>query len=160
MLTIGTDSYVTVEEATAYVAQTYTTQEPNYTFWTALSSEEKEIYLRRALPYIENLPFRGKKASSTQKLCFPRYRESEISPEVKGAQVEYALSFSDNSPENNDLRKRILGLGITSISMGDTSETYGSFSYAYSHSSEVRAQSPNSILLLQKYLTGGFEICY
>lgn len=66
-LTIGTDAYIT--EA---AADTYWTDRGN-TDWTALSSGDKEVNIRKATDWINNsYTFVGEKATAAQRLQWPR----------------------------------------------------------------------------------------
>lgn len=72
-ITVGTDTYITIVEADAYLALTRVSTDPALVAWDALSDANKEIYLRKATQAINRLKFPGKKnGDSTQALSFPR----------------------------------------------------------------------------------------
>lgn len=112
-LTIGLDTYCSIDEADEYVCKTNNKFAPLRVIWSVLNDEEKAEYLRMSLAEIENLPFTGKKYNSAQKLSFPRitheygtfncaipygmrlvsHVHSEIPSDVKSAQAENALAI-------------------------------------------------------------------
>lgn len=71
MLTVGTDSYVTVAEADEYISKRYTSNSKDRKRWEELSKEDKEIIIRNACDEIELMPFQGRKITMEQKLAFP-----------------------------------------------------------------------------------------
>lgn len=113
MLKQGENTYVTLEESDEYINAYYVKYAPLRVFWSVLDDDEKESYLRNSLTEIEALPFVGSKYRVSQKLAFPRIKQSGgsgfaypygafyggssdygVTPEeVKGAQVENALSL-------------------------------------------------------------------
>lgn len=113
LLTIGQDTYCSVDEADEYIAKTYTKYAPLRVIWSVLDDEEKAMYLRTSLAEIESLPFTGAKYDSAQALSFPRRPHaysaalgalpcvirltsqdySKIPQAVKAAQVENTLAI-------------------------------------------------------------------
>jgi len=100
MMTKWTDTYCTITEADA---------DGNLLInfnWNSLPDDQKENYLKTASQNIDDLNFRGKKKSETQKMKFPRdipagnfsswqVDDSEIEKELiraTSAQVAYLLS--------------------------------------------------------------------
>lgn len=112
-LTVGNDTYCTIDEADEYVVKTYNKYAPLRVIWNVLDNVEKTEYLRMSIAEIENLPFTGTKYYSAQKLSFPRisheygvfngsipygmrlvsHAYSEIPSDVKSAQAENALAI-------------------------------------------------------------------
>ena len=112
-LTVGKDTYCSIDEADEYVGKTYNRYAPLRVIWSVLDDEEKASYLRTSLTEIENLLFTGKKYDSRQLLAFPRipsgnsavysslplgmrlvsHDYSEIPQAVKAAQTENALAI-------------------------------------------------------------------
>lgn len=72
MLTIGTDSYVTVGGADSYVEANYLPTDAKATAWSALVTSSKEILLRRAARQIDLLPFPGQRTYPAQSMAWPR----------------------------------------------------------------------------------------
>jgi hypothetical protein len=72
MLTIGIDTYVTTDEAAAYIGQYYLSTDPKATAWTALQSTDQEVLLRRAARQIDLVAYPGQKTVRTQKQAWPR----------------------------------------------------------------------------------------
>ena len=77
-MVVGTDTYVTVDEADAYAITHYRSTRPERLRWTALSEDDKTILLRDACSSMEQLPFQGRKAEIGQLLSFPRYGQDSI----------------------------------------------------------------------------------
>lgn len=145
-LIVGTDSYVTQAEATAYVVANYATTSAQLIAWTALTSDNKDAYLRQARRAIDRQRLVGIKAVYKQTLEFPRaiHTESDINnlptgylmheigwmiqtsvpQSVKDAQVEESLSLVSGVSARQSLQRD----GVKSFSLGNLSESYGSVS--------------------------------
>lgn len=156
MLEVGIDSYITLEEAETYI-KNYVTDEAIKAKWNALTGEQKEVYLRKAVLNIDKLHFGGIKVDSKQRLEFPRkysghysggYLVEEVPWAIKSAEVEEALFLTNGVPQSIKNQKK----GIKSFSIGDLSETYamdtisGNVVYA------------NTMELIGKYLIGSVGI--
>ena len=109
-LIVGENTYVTIEEATAYIEDHYSERDILRVHWTVCPEEYKTMYLLRALEEIEALPFVGRKTIFTNRLQFPRtlqnaplyimrspiylmynYDTFKIPPQVKCAQIENVI---------------------------------------------------------------------
>ena len=143
-LIVGTDTYISQEDATIYVDNHYPSTDEKRTSWDALSSDDKDIFLRKALQTLESTPVIGIKALETQTLAFPRaiYTENffndvlprnitfgkhwfvqvEVPDEVKNSQVEIALDSTVGTSDRIKLQRE----GVKSFSLGKLSESYGS----------------------------------
>ena len=168
MITVGTDSYVTVEEADAYIAEHYLLADEQRKTWEA-AGDDKETALRRACAALNSLMYRGVEYSLGQPLAFPRYfgenciRADEIiylpdiSPEVPrevmAAQIEEAIEIISPTvaTENKDIRNN----PVQSYSIGHLSETFETASVGSLQSAlaSVRAQA-----LIRPYTGGGYEV--
>jgi hypothetical protein len=129
-LTVGTDSYATIDEADEYFFSGYFGAEA----WEEAGSDEKEAALKSATRRIDRLTFRGVRADPDQVLQFPRaysgWVEGELTsvadngilPNVKRACFEEALA----ALQGEDLSKRALlqKQGVTSARIGTAAETY------------------------------------
>lgn len=101
MLTVGIDTYLTIEEANNYVVDNYPEYDDLAVIWGVLSDRNKESYLRYSLGQIESLVLQGVPLKIGQPLQFPRkrcYKEATfnnpiIPDEVKEAQIENALAL-------------------------------------------------------------------
>lgn len=71
-ITVGTDTYITILEADAYLESTRLSTDAQLIVWAALSDGDKEIMLRNSTYAIERIKFTGKKNDSDQTLAFPR----------------------------------------------------------------------------------------
>lgn len=168
-LTVGKDSYVSLEEANQYIADHYASTDSSRVQWEALSPEDQMVYLRKAAATIESLPLVGRKADVNQVMQFPRYiggcssSSAEIPQEVKSSQCEQALYFLGFAADPSlattravraDLQKQ----GVSSYTIGDLSETFGGGTlggYLYTTSEMSNA----SLTLMSKWLGGGFRVC-
>lgn len=95
-MTVGKDTYVSVEEADNLVRLLLRTYDEFKIFWEALSEEEKQGYLMRSTQQIDTLVFTGRKNDVCQPLQFPRNGEREVTDLVKHATVYNALGLMNN----------------------------------------------------------------
>lgn len=113
ILTVGENTYVTLEEADSTITESKRAYHPLRVAWTVLDSNEKAQLLSRSAKEIDTLNFIGRKFNFTQKMAFPRIRSgstpfilshnplyvmhnedaSQIPDVVKQAQVENALAL-------------------------------------------------------------------
>lgn len=126
------NSYVTIAEADAYFLA-----HPDFTTWDALDTPTKQRHLIRATREIDLEAINGTKydtsistaGAPTQPLKFPRGQDVSsngtkyIPVSVKNACYEQALANvrSGGSTTRADLQAQ----GVTSITIGDVSESYG-----------------------------------
>ncbi len=139
-LTVGTDSYITVADADAYMdTRLYATA------W-AVTDSDKEKALKMATRAIDRITLRGIKKTIAQDLAFPRCYlwgdkilipdpddtllgikrgaylcETEVPQPVLDATCEEALALLDRG---NASRYRLQADGVESFSLGNLSETY------------------------------------
>lgn len=166
-LTIGTDTYISLDDAQEYLSENYISTDEKLIAWNALSDTDKEILLRKALKTIEAQPYAGFKACSTQTLEFPRalytsipqdiyapsqiwpdnwYVQSEVPSAVKYAQCEIAFETASGTSNRVKLQRQ----GVKSFSLGNLSETYsGASNSIVSHEAKE---------LLKPYIGGGYRI--
>jgi hypothetical protein len=168
-ITVGTDTYISVDDADAYVDAHYVSTHAKSIAWEMLKDADKEIYLRNAARTIDRQPLIGQKAT-TQTMEFPRaiyiglsagydvhttaliygadwYVESEVTDEVKYAQVEIALTECAGL----SARQEMMRDGVKSFSIGNLSENYGSGARSKIVSTEANEY-------LAKYLAGSVRI--
>lgn len=172
-LTTGIDTYVTTEEADAYIAMHYLSTDEQRMAWEN-AGDDKEIALRRACAALDSLMYRGVKFAFHQALSFPRYfgenyavidgvlyaPETDRYPElkevpqaIKAAQIEEALEMV--SPTEATGNRAIRNDPVQAYSIGHLSETYikapvGSVESALA---SVKAQA-----LIRPYTGGGYEV--
>lgn len=163
-LVVGTDSYITIEEADAYIVSYYTATNVLRVAWTALDDADKEVYIRQAFQCIERLPLRGSKLLYTQTTLFPRNDSItlEVPDKVKDAQAalsiasmqwETATGLSDDMQE-----RRLLQLqGVTEIKIGKMAEVYD-LSKTNSNQDPVLALSESAQYYLKAWLGGGYDV--
>lgn len=146
MLTVGTDSYVTLTEADEIVR--LLSDEPQLKDgWFNLGDSDKECKLRNACYRIESMRFGSFKHSIQQSLQFPRGTDSAVPERVKQAQVFEAMQSLDTAAAK---RRELQEQGVKSISIGNTSESYSDGSLA----SYGTLTSRVAYTLLKPYLLG------
>ena len=151
-LVVGVNSYVSVEEADSYVAETYLPSEAEALAWEKCSTYDKAILLLRAMKVIEALPFVGRRTSVHQSLCFPRYPDTHVPRAVEAAQVEEAVALA--SPDYAEIlasKREMRNRGVTSYRLGKLSETFAG-------QDALQELSPVAAQLLRRYLCGGYDI--
>lgn len=144
------NSYVTVEEADAYFANTLQSEE-----WNKYDISTKEKALITATRQIDRLPFSSKKLNSYQNLEFPRVSTNlaftnDIPDAVIYATCEQALFLLKGGSKRQELQKQ----GVKSYSLGDLSETF-----ADNLSEAQKTICPEALSYLRKFLLGSVAIC-
>lgn len=160
MLTVGVDTYATLEEVNKYIQENYLSTDMLRIAWDSLSDEDREVYIRRAFQQINALPYTGRPSARNQVLSFPR---CPWSPEdwtaVKLAQACQAFSLSDtNAQADMEQRKALQRAGVKSYRIGDLSETFGGIGSGTT-ASTLFGLSETSYNLLKKWLQGGYDVC-
>jgi hypothetical protein len=174
---VGTDTYISVANASVYVTNNYISTDSKRVAWFTLTDADKEIFLKKATKKIDRQRLRGIKAIFTQTLAFPRAIETEhynaeyyknisiinysgyvVEPEVsqivKDAEVEEALSImQDNNMSNK--RAELQAQGVKSFSLGSLSETYV---VTGASNTETQLLSNEAKELLRYYLLGAVNI--
>lgn len=173
MLTVGTDTFVSVADANVYISEYYLTTDDKYTAWNTLSESGKEIYLRQACRELCLLKYIGVTYEAFQPLPFPRfvgddyvmaYRQliapeavlypemQEIPKAVIFAQIEEALETIAPSEDTDAFIAR--NGAVDSYTIGHLSEHFkGSVTDAEAVLKSVRAQE-----LMKPYLGGSYDI--
>lgn len=169
ILTVGTNSYISVGDATAYLSARL-----NTSAWSGASEDDKARALITATRTIDRQLLKGKKKLSTQALQFPRcYRgygdaaenignlpelvdedgwlcETSVPQAVINACCEEALALLDTSANS---RRRLQMEGVKSFSLGSLSETFGGVDSASKGLVSQEAQ-----LLIKPFLAGAVRI--
>lgn len=159
-MTVGTDTYVSVAAADAYITSHYRGNNANRVRWMTLSDEDKVILLVAACAEMDTLPYQGRKASRDQQLAFPRLplqygRTQEPPADIKAAQIELALWMSDDSKQADaEQRQNLQAQGVKQFSVGDLSETYET-----GKATHTALLCPKAAQLLKPYLCGGYALC-
>lgn len=173
MLTVGTDTFVSVADANAYITKYYTPDTDRYQAWNELTTEDKETYLRQACQELCKLNYRGVVYTAFQPLPFPRfmgddwvmaYREliapeailypemQEIPQDIISAQIEEALELSAPSADTEAFNAR--NGALDSYTIGHLSEHYkSSVTETEQVLRSVKAQS-----LVAIYVKGAYDV--
>lgn len=170
-LTVGTDTYATLEEATTYIGKHYPSADAKRIAWEALDEADQEIYMRLATEKIDRCQFQGIKAQTAQTLEFPRFfyqdalpivyepedlstETSSVPDEVKHAEIEEAMELA--SPGEDTEEKQLRTGAVKSYRVGNLSEDYGSA--AAKSTAAYNLNSSRAVALLQKYINGSYRI--
>jgi hypothetical protein len=177
-LTVGTDSYILLADADAYLTATYLSTDAKLVAWNAMTSSDNEVLLRQATKLIDRQPLQGYKVSATQTLEFPRMMFSEYPTYLENRKVtplynmgrvviydDHWYRQTEIPPDvkyaqceiaialcmGEDKRSELQRQGVKSFSTTGLSETY---SGSYNKVVSVVARE-----LLMPYIGGGFSIC-
>lgn len=151
-LVVGTNSYVTREEADTYIKTFYLSSDAVRVSWESLSPEDQEALLARSLLFIEMLPYVGFKSDPEQVLSFPRSGQKEVPEDVKRAQIIEAVSdFDEDTVKYRSIRQN----GIRSFTIGGLTEM---FFKSAKPGDALSNLSPTTKAILDKYMSGGYEI--
>lgn len=179
-ITVGTDTYITVEEADTIIANTNVSTNAQRIAWEELSVEaDKEIYLKNATQQMEVLKYRGCKFEVEQTLAFPRcfkqmvgdigiyrnnilvnppfhygfYCQSDVPDDVKESQAFEALELA--SPSNDTASSKVASGNIKGFSTVGFSEQYRLGDKTDIDSIIFSNRAKNN---LRTYTGGGFRI--
>lgn len=174
MITVGTDTYVSVSDANTYLSQKYLSSDDRLIEWNALSETDQEVYLRNACDSIERVQYRGATYMALQKLSFPRYMGTqytmayrtliapmaylypeleEVPEDVIAAQCEEALELA--CPSADSATYEAISGAVSHYSIGHLSET---FKTAGDGSLEANIRSSKARKLLLQYAEGAYDI--
>lgn len=174
MLTVGVDSYVTVEQATEYITANYPSTDTRVTAWENLDEADQEVFLRRACVALSELTFRGMTFTAMQTLPFPRYlypdgvmayteliaplsyiypELAEVPQDIINAQIEEALERA--CPSNDTKKSKAQNGVVRSYSIGHLSET---FELAVPGSVKSVLVSGKAQKLVEPYIGGAFDV--
>lgn len=147
VLTVGTNTYVSVADADTFINTYYLSTEALFIWWDSLDAAGQALYLYRSARNISKLPLIGFKTLYTQSMEFPRNDDLVVPPEIIEAQIlnAYFLSLPVvDLPSNRNVK---------SYSIDDLSETFfgSTANQPIGVSNEVQQ-------LLIGWLMGGYEI--
>lgn len=155
MLTVGVDTYITIEQMNKYVTDYYPLTDSLRVQWQAMSEADQETYLRKAFRQMNSLPLTGR---PIQELPFPRYPwDSAVDPiNINNAQAEIALNAT-NLVNNSEMqiRRKLQMSGVKSYRIGDLSETFVDGALQ----ANLFGLPESAYVYLSKWLSGGYKIC-
>ncbi|WP_342235238.1 DnaT-like ssDNA-binding protein [Inquilinus sp. OTU3971] len=121
-VTVGTNSYISAADATAYFADRLYAAE-----WTAASSGDKDKALIMAARQIDRLAFLGQIATAGQAMAWPRtgvtdregrtISSTTVPQAVKDAQCEVALATLRDDPTADDGNRNVRRLKAGSVEL-------------------------------------------
>ena len=115
-ITVGENSYIDIDGANAYFAERLHAES-----WGETGDADKEKALQQATKEIARQLLKGRKATDTQELAFPRHPDTEVPEAVKEACCEIALALLERG---NSQRRRLQQEGVQSFTLGNMSETF------------------------------------
>lgn len=156
---IGTDSYVSVEDATTYLGNYFDTDN-----WTSETEANKEIALKQATRRIDSLNIRFSKYDREQSLEFPRSvnfecfadTAGEIPIRVEEATAVEALKILDDRASTDDTEET-QEKGIVSQSIENTSVTYDADIVKKKSKEKFKLYSKEARAILNPYLLKSFD---
>ena len=142
-ITVGVNSYVTLEEAELIIADMFNADE-----WATMTEPQKEKALKTAVfQGLDLLSLRGTKLdSSTQVLEFPRSYETVVSNSVKMAQCYEAVEIA----RANYSAEKAQQEGIVSRSVPGASTSYSTT--GKTHKNKTGLYSKSAYELMSKHL--------
>lgn len=148
MLEKGINSYLSLDEADELIAYVDTGGA-----WKELSEDKREQYLILATLHIDSLILSSHKHNPQQPLQFPRRQSTEIPRAVLAAQAFEALALSDTqSAQRVSLQEQ----GVTSIKLGNTSESYSDSAVAQAGARQL--MSKQAYNLMRPFMLGSAAI--
>ena len=177
-LGVGTDTYISLEDANSYLESNYISSAPGLVAWQSMSDDDNEVLLRQAAKIINKQPLIGYLVDSNQAMAFPRYLYTTGPLEADGInnvmtfyggfvryvrgglykQLEVPRSVKEAQCEiaielalGPNQRQELQRQGVKSFSVPGLSETYdGSYNSLISY---------KALELLTPFIGGGFNIC-
>ena len=95
-LVVGTNSYLSVEDADALVPLVYDENSEEYKSWQSMDNSQKEVLLLKATALTETLPYLGSRVPGYQSMAWPRYVFGalyDVPDIVKQGIVAYGLKY-------------------------------------------------------------------
>jgi len=147
--------YADIEYADTYFGDRYGADQ-----WRAATEVHKAQALATATRHIDMQRLRGRKTDDAQPLAFPRViywrgawnADTTVPEAVKAAACEEALAILSHDTQRAARQRE----GLTSVSIGDASESYSAEALARTQSGELL--SPQAKLLLRPWLVGAVAI--
>lgn len=126
-LTVGTNSYMSLEEANTIVENELLDTSNEYKNWNSLNENNKTKLIIKGTRIIDSIPFRGVKynLSKVGELQWPRLINNELvecPPEVKVALIKQVLrDYTNSSRQETQLQE----MGVKSYSINKASISFG-----------------------------------
>lgn len=175
-LIVGSNTYVTLDEANEYIRTHFTTSSNERVVWDNTSDEDKIVYLVNSAESMNGLKYKGRKKIPGQPLAFPRenfllpgvikmpvftmqssdttlingFNYGDGLKEAKCAQIENAIAHAVTKPTLvSESRTRMLS-GISSEKSGNMSKSYNNTDNYMSKSMMIGIYNPEKIQSILK----------
>ena len=123
MLTVGVNSYMSLEEANTIIENELLDSDEEYTLWNSLSDENKEKLIVRGTRTVDVIPFRGVKynISSVKDLQWPRLIDNELIECPDDIKLSLLVQVLRDYKNKSKQETNLLELGVTNYKIKDAS---------------------------------------
>lgn len=163
MITVGVDSYITLEYADDYMS---TASEEVRTAWEALTESQREAVLKKSATQIDNIIYTGQRKYVGQTMAFPRTKGVQtyssdltigIPENVRIAQIENAMFLLETTSSKQIAKARQRArAGITKYELADWKETYSGNTYSV-YDETNKLANEEVLVYLNRYRNGSFK---
>lgn len=128
MLTVGVNSYMSLEEADTIIENELLDSDEEYTIWNSLSNDSKEKLIVKGTRLVDTLPWRGIKynLSIVGSLQWPRIINNQIIDCPYDIKVGLLLQVIIDYINKGKKETQLMELGVTNYKIKDASITFDS----------------------------------
>ena len=128
MLTVGVNSYMSLEEADTIIENELLDSDEEYTIWNNLSNDSKEKLIVKGTRLVDTLPWRGIKynLSIVGSLQWPRIINNQIIDCPYDIKVGLLLQVIIDYINKGKKETQLMELGVTNYKIKDASITFDS----------------------------------
>ena len=128
MLTVGVNSYMSLEEADAIIENELLDSDEEYTIWNSLGNDNKEKLIVKGTRLVDTLPWRGIKynLSIVGSLQWPRIINNQIIDCPYDIKVGLLLQVIIDYINKGKKETQLMELGVTNYKIKDASITFDS----------------------------------
>lgn len=153
-MTIGIDTFLTLDEANSIIADSFIESETEFIEWGKLTDNHKTILIKRGTLEVNKYNFVGT-SIKTYKLKFPRLINNEIviPDEIKKAALMFGLyQYIDKINTSSSEYAALIKSGVKSISTGPNSVSFNAEYIADYHSNIICDIASRYILRYKKII--------
>lgn len=128
MLTVGVNSYMSLEEADVIIENELLDSDEEYTTWNCLSNDSKEKLIVKGTRLVDTLPWRGIKynLSVVGSLQWPRIINNQLIDCPYDIKVGLLLQVIIDYINKGKKETQLMELGVTNYKIKDASITFDS----------------------------------